>query len=846
MISKILYEGKITDKNNYLYTDQFLSYLILSELDRNTGAKVGEVHNHIANFIPDELIKRNQIQLFLKQNCRNEKTNWYLTSQQVKHMAKLSELRSLYEEELCNSDKTKLLRASRVFTTKGRKRDSILASVAAFEQSVNETIDEEQMAKLLYLISNYEELASEAKSLIEGITSFFDEWPLELIVDDKTALKLLAFNNLTTVGDLKAVDANKIVLAFSQSIDSFLNAIEAISKEYHNFFHDFYDSFFSCLTERGQDIFRRRNNYFEAPETLDQIGQEYNLTRERVRQIEHKATDKLCKQSQVINKIMVALFSKLEAGKNYVQLNELIQLIQEIEGADEKTTQDIINLLLCVVDNSDISIKYDKEAKVLYDSDSTSIENLIEEIIQYYGKTIMPSVVEEMDNFERYVLDNNYKKIQSGVYLLKSLAKRILFTDIIAENFQEGFRVSDQGDYEEAKRLFEVQYGYSDDYPRPNALRGMLEREGFVLCDRGTVIAGELAPTLSKAFVNKIINYVIKHGPVVYYRSVFDVFREDLSKRGITNHYYLKGCLDLYLTEDINTHRDYLSVGEKDMTPEDAIVSFMESFDGEFEMQDLRERFPNIEEYVFLNYVYGEEENGLLFSAEKTFIYFDKLNIRQESIDELRSFVEKQFEASESVIISARKVYAILSIRNKQLLQQLHLTHGYYTLFSVIRYCFMDDYYFRRPLISKEPIEGGRYAIIRNHAERLDSFNQQMITSFAEKMNIGGLYSYLDFMEDLSEDFVQVDIGTMIRKEVLNIPNSTIDGIKNVIDLIVEKDGEIKTEHFKAYQIFPKIPNRNWNKYLLAGIVRTYLNESFEIENTTNMYSSTDFIIRRA
>ena len=44
--------------------------------------------------------------------------------------------------------------------------------------------------------------------------------------------------------------------------------------------------------------------------------------------------------------------------------------------------------------------------------------------------------------------------------------------------------------------------------------------------------------------------------------------------------------------------------------------------------------------------------------------------------------------------------------------------------------------------------------------------------------------------------------------------------------------------------MFPKL-KYNWNKYLLVGIVRTYLSDDFAIDYTDNTYRTTDFIIRR-
>ena len=64
------------------------------------------------------------------------------------------------------------------------------------------------------------------------------------------------------------------------------------------------------------------------------------------------------------------------------------------------------------------------------------------------------------------------------------------------------------------------------------------------------------------------------------------------------------------------------------------------------------------------------------------------------------------------------------------------------------------------------------------------------------------------------------------------------------MDLIFDKYNELDTSVFKGYQMLPKM-TVPWNKYLLIGIIRSYFDEQFEIENKNNMYNNTDFVIRR-
>ena len=101
----------------------------------------------------------------------------------------------------------------------------------------------------------------------------------------------------------------------------------------------------------------------------------------------------------------------------------------------------------------------------------------------------------------------------------------------------------------------------------------------------------------------------------------------------------------------------------------------------------------------------------------------------------------------------------------------------------------------------------------------------------------------MNFMEDLSDEYVQINQDTMIRKEKIEISKEKLEKIEEILNLLV-KDKEFTTESFDGYFIFPRL-NRPWNKYLLIGIIRSFFKNKYEVENTTKFYDTTDFIIMR-
>ena len=131
----------------------------------------------------------------------------------------------------------------------------------------------------------------------------------------------------------------------------------------------------------------------------------------------------------------------------------------------------------------------------------------------------------------------------------------------------------------------------------------------------------------------------------------------------------------------------------------------------------------------------------------------------------------------------------------------------------------------------------------QEYVKRLERFNYGDVKSYLYKMNLGIIYSYLNFMEDMSENYVQFNKDSMIKKENLNISEKQLSKIHEFLTMAITEKG-LQTNNFDGYFMLPKL-EKTWNKYLFVGIIRSYFNEEFEIENTTNYYDTTDFIIRR-
>ena len=92
----------------------------------------------------------------------------------------------------------------------------------------------------------------------------------------------------------------------------------------------------------------------------------------------------------------------------------------------------------------------------------------------------------------------------------------------------------------------------------------------------------------------------------------------------------------------------------------------------------------------------------------------------------------------------------------------------------------------------------------------LDIYNVPL-KDYLTKMNVGGIYSYLMFMENMSDEYVQVDIDKMIRKELLELTEEDLRTMKKTISLLLNNFECIDTRTFNGYSMFPTLKYK-WNK----------------------------------
>lgn len=644
-------------------------------------------------------------------------------------------------------------------------------------------------------------------------------------------LNILLKNHVITLADLINCSPYFILLIFSLQIP---NLIESISR-LTNSIEDTINFVFMKVDCRSFDILTKRNGYISNKTiSLERIGKKYSLTKERIRQIELKSLKTISTNANNAEYILRTIFYKETNNQcKYITRTQMIK----IYGFD------LANKILLLYEYGNLSIKYDSKYNIIYDKSINNIEEMINNKLEEIGIVADYYETKDADEFLQKVLENHYKKIDDYLYIRSGFRTRDLYLDIADEYFPNGYRVGEDEDYNKLVEIAKDKYKIDEKIPSKHSIEAMVGRSDFIQINRGTYLPEKYCVELPEQLVDKILNYISENN-LVYYRSIYEKFKSELLELGISNHYYLKGCIDKRLSEEMVSKRDFIVNGNQGTSSLVELVNLMKSFDYEFTLNDLKSKFPGIKDYTLYSVLYNEIDNGLVFISSYEFIYISKLDIDDNTKVELKNFIDNQFSLLNSNLISSKKIYARLLLTNKDLYKKLNLKNGHFQLFSMIKILY-PEFYYHRPFISIESSTvNTNYNVIRNHIEKYEKFSIKTIHDYERKMNIRCVNNYLQFMEDMSDDYVQIDINTMLKKDKLDISSSELEHIKKSVDLILNNFSIINTENFKGYSLLPKI-GYVWNKYLLIGILRTFYPDDYEIVNTGNKYSNTDFEVRR-
>ena len=845
MISDLFFYGKLKDVEDLLiYEEEFVLFYLNIQLQNLDSFSRQDVEFYLEKLYGKENIKNNGIIKFCEKHFKSKEKDYFLNiSEEEKEFYKntreygneIMAITIMDRKTLQNLIETEVTESKIQFVNKLKK--------CIIYYYWKEDLTFETKIVLLYryfnIIKNYYKLYRIIDCKLEKIPELFNMLEItELNITDEQ-LTFLIFNNVFTLKNLKNMSIDALISIFCEDVEQFIEKINKYSVNKQEVLKNLKNEFDEIIKPEWAAIIKKRFDFNSMQKrTLADIGNELNLTRERVRQIENKVIQKLIERINDIDTILYCFYKDIKKDNiDFITLEELLKYIGN---------EQLSRYLIIILSLKETSIIYDEEYGIIYNSKEITLEEILYEA-QNQLKPIIPiSDVINYDKVKKYILDHEYKIYQGKILVRKGINISSIYMNEIKECFDSGYNIGSEDDYNKLINILTEKYG-DIEIPSMHSIQAMIDRDDFVQINRGAYKAREYAVNLPEKLVEEITDYIIKNSPIVPYSLIFEKFKRILERIGIDNRFYLKGVIDNKIPKEFNTTRDFINTNSnEELTLYNVMPKIFKEFDDEFTMEDIKQKMPGLNEYNYENYVRAEEENGLIRISPKTYIYIKKLNITQETKTQLKNYIDNLFEKMESKILTVQKIYANLSIMNRELLNKLHITarFGDFELFSIIKYLFKEDYYYSRPVISKEEnFTTSSYLLIKEYVRKMDKFSYNDIKNYIYKMHIGGLYSYMNFMEDLSDEYVQINKDSMMKIEKFEISEDKLERIKDFVDLLL-KGKDFRTDNFDGYFMLPKL-NKPWNKYLLIGIIRSYFKDEYEIENTTKFYDTTEFIVRR-
>ena len=480
-------------------------------------------------------------------------------------------------------------------------------------------------------LDNYKKIVSES---VKNISDRNMNLACSVFITNTFILQLLGSQDIRSAKDIANANINDLIVFFSPDLFNCANAISTISEPISVLTDEtIQKAIYEVLDNRTLDILYRRNGFITGEsETLEKLGERYDLTRERVRQIENNGNKKIRLLSKFTEPSVRMLF-RIHINEKGLSYRKIDELCDDVGDASL-----VLNAYLLLL-NLDINYRLDYKYNLIFDANIIKISDIEKSVKDKYGKLMTKKQYDAAPDLDKKIINNIYSTCgkNHNMFRLKEFNKTSYLVDLIAEIFPQGYGLYSDEDYERLIMEYKNRLGEEIEIPSKAAIRGLLGRETFCLYDRGKYALRSECGEIPIDLFEKMVDFIRDHLPMVDYDSIYLKFHDELNNIGINNKYHMKGLLDPLLPDDLATKRDYITESENRISAVEARKQYMHSFNGPFTLDDMLKKYPGVQPYVFNFLFYEEGQNGLIQIDLQKYIYANHINITDEQKDMLRN-----------------------------------------------------------------------------------------------------------------------------------------------------------------------------------------------------------------
>ena len=566
--------------------------------------------------------------------------------------------------------------------------------------------------------------------------------------------------------------------------------------------------------------------------TLEEIGKNFGVTRERVRQIESKSVERFMKRRVAAKKIFYFIHA-LTDGKFLLTLDDMEKFM---EARDAK----IIYFLAVKTDLRSDFFHFDKVTKVFVFKNGIDFDGaeLIENLPDVMEEKIFEETITDLareKNLPAEFIRNELSKIynrRGKIFHRGRLTLAFEFGYVLKERFPNGYKIADKTFYQRFMRHIQEIF----DEKTPLTQRNVDAKIGIIgfLCGRGKYIHSDFVH-ISPEIMERVKNFIDSSDrTAIFYKEIFESLKNIFADTQITNHYFLQGAIKLYKLP-YTLRKDYLTkASEIDMGKEfDSFVAER----GEVSTQEIKENFISFKDFNIAFLVGRCPE--IIRIGDGTLIHATHLNLHEEDFAAIKKFLRQNC----STAVNSRILFDLFFERFADFMTRNEI-QNHNKLFAVLRYMFRDDFNFSRPYISVADVKDiNNKKFLLRLLTNMEEIEIEDLISICEENRVNYLArTYL--IDSLRPDFVRVDEFTLMRPESIGITDEIISAVAENIRSAVERNGGWQAaQTFDDYEWLPQL-EIPWNSFLLESVVlladgATY---TLKIPSTSAKFSSTVFL----
>ena len=824
-------------------------------LQKTAIVSVYEFSNDYHNFLISDFVYKNrntnmeEIKIYLiKKNLNNQisigeskSNNIYRNKGKVKISRELKVLHSafykfrdhpIYIEEIKILDKVTRLKEN----TEIPIDNELIFNFLKYQYKPSNEKDYEFIHFIMhFIVSKREDLYRYIDNLVHTIIDNEIEHSLFKYISDDTAINFFSLININSVTDLIKVSPNLIILLLNIQILTFSKLILTSGDELKQKVNIKMEETVSKI--KNWPILIKNSALFESKTfTLESTGKEIGVTRERVRQIINKAKLDLRTNTNKSFFIIDAYIRNLLEKKLFLHVENI------------KLNKDQLTFILLFIEvQESYQFDYNRELKIIYNSVEISIDELEKIYLDkmeffYPSKLSLPKSFQsdnELKLFKQIIL-KNYRKTDNLLLRRGFLVKDVLLK-LIDDNFPNGYRISDPKDFEKLNSILEKKYNAFVEDLNPRRIITLLSNSNYALINRGTYINSDKLPKLDFDLLKQIELFILENQPAVYYKSIFTHFKNSFSKFGIDNYYYVKGVIDKEFQGQFLTKRDYIAT-EPGLTPSMSILEFVLTKKEVVTLAEIQKKFLGIQDYV-INQIMDKTAEIIKLS-ESRYIQRRMVEIDEKTLNIIYEFIDGLMNEIGVDTISVSKLFARIQLNAAIDFDRFAFINNEFDLYQILKQCYPSDFHYENYYISQTEANNTYIDLIIKYFKDSEIITKRDIDEFVTKMNIRPISNFLKLVGKLKENFLQVDMDILVNLKYFTPNSDNLEKIQWNLGLLTEKNSEIPLSKITRFHTFPNL-DFQWNQYLIAGLVRTFFNHLYDLENTHNQYNKTNFIIKR-